>query len=182
MDKKGFTLVELLITIIIAVAISAVTFLNYAQKKSNTEMTATAQEAGALVREAESRTIAGDQNGTTGNGFWGVQFTNATNTTPYYSLFYATSTAGVASGTTVGRYTLPTSVSYVTSTIVAGGTLYFYYTSGFVPGAVIGAHETCVGYTCPAGTSTIMIGFYTPRSKPVLSSTVSIIPSGGVSY
>jgi prepilin-type N-terminal cleavage/methylation domain-containing protein len=182
MKRKGFTLIELLITVIIAVVIAAATFLDYSGKKQSTDLTAVTQEAGTLVREAQSRTMAGDQNGTTGNGFWGVQFSNSTNTLPFYALFYATSTAGVASGTVTGHYSLPSTIAYTTSSIATGGTVYVYYSSGLTPGISPGAHEACTGFSCPSGTSTIMVGLYTLNQIPLLSSTISIVPSGGVSY
>jgi prepilin-type N-terminal cleavage/methylation domain-containing protein len=182
MKRKGFTLIELLITVIIAVIITAATFLDYSGKKQGADVTATTQQAGTLVREAQNRTMAGDQNGTTGAGFWGVQFSNATNTSPFYALLYATSTAGIASGTVIGRYSLPSTIAYTTSSIATGGTLYVYYSNGLTPGVPPGAHEICSGYTCPAGTSTIAIGLYAVYQTPILSSTISIVASGGVSY
>ena len=126
--------------------------------------------------------MAGDQNGTTGAGFWGVQFSNVTNTVPFYTLFYATSTAGLATGAVIGHYALPSTIAYTTSSIATGGTLYVYYSSGLTPGTLPGAYEVCSGYTCPVGTSSIVIGLYTAYQIPVMSSTISIVPSGGVSY
>jgi prepilin-type N-terminal cleavage/methylation domain-containing protein len=182
MKSKGFTLIELLVTVIITVIIAAAMFLDYSGKKLGTDLTSATQEAGTLVREAQSRTMAGDQDGTTGTGFWGVQFSNVTNTPPFYALFYATSTAKVASGSVIGHYALPSTIAYTTSSIAAGGTLYVYYSNGLTPGTVPGAQETCTGYSCPAGTSTITVGLYAVNQTPILSSTISIIPSGEVNY
>ncbi|MDR3402409.1 MAG: hypothetical protein P4L99_07915, partial [Chthoniobacter sp.] len=80
------------------------------------------------------------------------------------------------------HYNFPVTVSFTTSTIAAGGTLYVYYSNGLSTGAAPGAYEVCSGYTCPAGTSTIAIGIYMPFQNPVLSSTISVFPTGGVSY
>jgi prepilin-type N-terminal cleavage/methylation domain-containing protein len=179
MKHKGFTLVELLMTITIAIILGTVVFVSFSGKKNGTDLSSTTQEIVTLLHEAQSRTIAGDQNGTTGNGFWGVQFTNATNTTntaPYYLLFYATSTAGLATANTIGHYPLPPTISYTTSSIAAGGTLSVYYSSP------PGVYEVCSGYTCPAGTSTIVVGLLLPFQKPILSSTILIAPTGEVSY
>jgi prepilin-type N-terminal cleavage/methylation domain-containing protein len=177
MKNKAFTLVELLITIALGVILGVVIFSSYAGKKNGTDLSSTTQEIIALLHQAQSRTVAGDQNGTTGNGFWGVRLTNGTSAvTPFFSLFYATSTAGLASANLIGHYLLPATVSYTTSSIAVGGTLYVYYS------ASPGVHEVCSGYTCPAGTSTIAVGIYMPLQKPVLSSTILIAPTGEISY
>jgi prepilin-type N-terminal cleavage/methylation domain-containing protein len=185
MNQKAFTLVELLMTIAIAVVLGVVVFASYSGKKNGTDLSSTTQEIVALLHQAQSRTVAGDQNGTTGNGFWGVELINGTGTvTPFFSLFYATSTARLASASLVGHYFLPGTVSYTTSSIAAGGTLNVYYSNGLSAGGNIspGVYELCNGYTCPVGTSTIIIGLYMPFQKPVLSSTISILPTGEVSY
>lgn len=182
MNRKGFTLLELLVTIGIIVVLSAVMFMNNSGKRSSTEFAAATQQVATLLREAQSRTLAGDQNGTTGNGFWGVSLVNATTTSPSYSLFYATSTAALASASVVSRYTLPSAITYTTSSIASGGTLYVYYSSGLTSGGTPGVSSSCVGYTCPVGTTTIIIGLIAPKRSPVASSTLSIVPTGGVSY
>lgn len=177
MKNKAFTLVELLITIAIAIVLGVVVFASYSGKNNSTDISSATQEIVALLHQAQSRTIAGDQNGTTGIGFWGVELINGTGTvTPFFSLFYATSTARLASASLVGHYFLPGTVSYTTSSIAAGGTLYVYYS------ASPGVYETCSGYTCPAGTSTIAVGLYMPLQKPILSSTILIAPTGEISY
>ncbi len=182
MKDKGFTLVELLITMAIMIVLGLVLFSSYSGKKNATDLSSATQEIVTLLHEAQSRTIAGDQNGTAGIGFWGVQLSNPSGTSPFYALLYATSTARIASGTVIGHYPLPTSVAYASSSIPTGGALYVYYANGLPSGGALGAYEICSGYSCPTGTSTIVIGLSTRYQKPPISSVISVVPTGEVSY
>lgn len=182
MSRKGFTLTELLITLLIAVAIGLFTYADYSGRRSASNLSTAAQEVSVILHEAQSRTLAGDTNGNSGQGFWAVEFGNPMSSPSFFGLLFETSTAHLASGTLVGGQTrLPPLVAFATSSIGSGGVLYIYYSNGaYPPGTAIGAYATCTGFTCP--TSTIAIQLAVPTVLPVISSTVVVSPTGEVSY
>jgi prepilin-type N-terminal cleavage/methylation domain-containing protein len=185
MSRRGFTLIELLIVVVISVVIGIVAFANYSGKQGKTSMQAVSQEAATSLREAQSRTLAGDENGTSWEGFWGIKFSNSTSTPAYFALFYATTTTAVASGTVSlvnGDTDLPPGIAYATSSVASGGSMFVYFSNGTAPaGMQPGAYAYCQGFSCPA-TSTITVSLYTPTQQPSLSSTLTIAPTGEVSY
>jgi len=155
--KKGFTLVELIIVFGLMIAISAVAFAILATRKVNTDLTSTTQQIATLLRQAQSD--AAEQEGDVP---WGVHFSNATNTPPFYALF----TTNYSTSTTVGNlYQLPSTVAYRTSTLASGATLDVIFSS-------------ITGFSS-VSTS---IGFYLPKQSSAFSSTISIASSGIVSY
>lgn len=110
----GFTLIEMMIVVGIIVVIGAVIGISLVGRRATTELTSTTQEMVALLREAQSDSMAQSQGAS-----WGVHFANTTNTTPFFALFktsYSTST-------TVGYYTLPATVQYATTSLAQGNTL-----------------------------------------------------------
>lgn len=81
--KRGFTLVEALITIAIIMVIGVVGALSLTGKKNSNDLSSTVSQAASLLREAESRSITETQGMS-----WGVHFANATRTAPFLcSLF-----------------------------------------------------------------------------------------------
>ncbi len=184
MKHRGFTLIEMLIVIAIVMVIGVALLLSAPGEKASLQVTSVTQEIATTLREAQSRTMSGDENGQTVSGFWGVEMANTTATTPYFGLFFATSTAGITSSIALvgGHYALPSSVAYTTSTLPVGGSLFVYYSAGGVaPGQPIGAYGICGGFTCPA-TTTISVGLYESRTTPLVSTTISIAPTGEVGY
>ena len=185
MKRSGFTLAEMLVVIGIVVVLGVILMLSAPGEKASVGAVSATQQIATLLREAQSRTFSGDENGGTTSGFWGVEIVNATNTSPFYTLFFATSTASVASSTVApvnGNNMLPSLVTFSTSSVPSGGTLYIYYSSGTVPpGQAIGAYAVCVGFTCPA-TTTISLSLYEFRSSPPVSTTLIVAPTGAVSF
>jgi len=155
--KKGFTLVELVLVFGIMLAISVVVFATLAGRKTTTDLTATTQQVGALLRQAQSDAMAQE-----GDVPIGVHFANATNTLPFYALF----TTSYSTATIIGSpYLLPSTVAYQTTTLASGATLDVIFSpiSGF------------------SSVST-SIGLYMPKQNVAFSSTISIASSGNVSY
>jgi type II secretory pathway pseudopilin PulG len=159
--RKGFTLVELLVVLGMMIVLGAVVFANLSGKKNNADLTATTQEAGTLLRQAQSDAAFQENNTQANDVAWGVHFANATATKPFYALFAGSYTAS----TTVGYYVLPSTVAYQTSTLAVGATLDVL----FSPITGISSVSTS-------------IGFYMPKENTALSSTISIASSGAVNY
>jgi type II secretory pathway pseudopilin PulG len=153
---SGFTLIELIITLGIFIVLSGIVIVNIAGQKSLTDITNTSAQIVATLREAQSDSMA-QKNGVS----WGVHFSNATNTTPFYALF----TTSYSPTTTVGYYPLPGSVAYNTSSLASGATadVIFSQLSG-------------------AASVSTSIMLYMPKQGVAVSSTISISPSGEVSY
>lgn len=152
--RRGFTLVELLVTAALIVVIGVVALVNLGGKRNDTNVVAAAQQVATLLRQAQSDSMAQE-----GDVSWGVHFANSTNTTPFYALF----SGSYATGTIVGRYHLPATVAYRTSTLASGATLDIIFSQ--VSGAA------------SASTS---IGLYMPNTA--FSSTISVASTGAVSY
>jgi prepilin-type N-terminal cleavage/methylation domain-containing protein len=153
--RRGYTLIELLVVIaIIAIIVIARYFVAGSQANLD-DLKDTAKQMEALLRQAQSNSMAQSQEVS-----WGVHFANATNTTPFYSLFESS----YATGTVMGTYTLPSTVSYTTSTLGVGSStdITFSQISG-----IASASKT--------------IGLYLTR-QPSQSSTISVASSGEVSY
>lgn len=120
--KKGFTLIEILLTLGIIAVIAVVTTLNLAGNRNKTLLTDTARQIGALLREAQSDSMAQSKGAS-----WGVHIDNVSSSVPYYSLFYESSTSGSGGPSyvdvTVGQYALPAGICYATSSVPAGSSL-----------------------------------------------------------
>jgi type II secretory pathway pseudopilin PulG len=158
---KGFTLVELLVVFGIMIALGAVVFANLAGRRSNADLTATTQEVGTLLRQAQSDATEQENNNQANDVAWGVHFANSTTTAPFYALF----TGSYAASTTVGYYALPSTVAYQTSTLATGATLDILFSP------ITGASSVSTS-----------IGFYMPKENAAFSSTILIASSGAVSY
>ena len=105
---------ELLIVLGFVVILSIVVLPSLYGRRSRIDLDNTTRQIVALLREAQSRSMA--QASSTS---WGVRFENSTTTTPFYALF-ATS---YATGTRIGYYRLPPSIRYATSSVAEGGFL-----------------------------------------------------------
>jgi len=155
--RKGFTLVELIVVLGITIAVGAIVFANLAGKRSTTDLSATTQQVGVLLRQAQSDAMQQES-----NVAWGVHFANSTGTAPFYALF----TTSYSTGTIVGKiYLLPSTVSYTTSTLAAGATL-----------------DVIFSPLSGASSVSTSIGFYMPKQNAAFSSTIFITSSGQVSY
>jgi prepilin-type N-terminal cleavage/methylation domain-containing protein len=157
--KDGFTIIEIIIVIAIIATISAIMFVTLLGKKGGTDLTTTASQIGAILREAESRSMAQTQ-----GAAWGVYFGNPTNTAPFYALFYN----AYSPTTTAGYYPLPVTVGYTSATIAAGSSLSVTFSQ------VTGL---------PSVSTTVGLYIFNPQKNLLTtSSIVSIGASGVVSY
>jgi prepilin-type N-terminal cleavage/methylation domain-containing protein len=157
--KKGFTLIEIVIAVAIIAVLGIAMVVSLLGRRSTTDLTSTASQIAALLREAESRSMSQTQGVS-----WGVYFGNPTNTTPFYALF---STA-YGPTTTAGYYRLPTTIGYVASTVAPGSSLSVTFSQ--INGL--------------ASVSTT-IGLYILNAQRTLLATTSIISvasSGEISY
>lgn len=111
-SRKGFTLFEIAIAVGVMVVIAVVSLVSLSGTKSNGDLTGTSQQATALLREAQSRSVS-----QTNGKVWGVHFDNVT--APFYALF----SGAYSAASTLGKYPLPADVSYVTSTVPSGSSV-----------------------------------------------------------
>lgn len=159
--RKAFTLVELIIVVAIIVVMGIVIFANLSSRRTDADLTSTAQEIATVLRQAQTDAMTQTNNTQAADVAWGVHFANATATTPFYALF----SGSYAASTTTGYYLLPSTVSYQTSTLASGATLDITFSP------ITGA----------ASVST-SIGLYMPRQSAAYSSTISVASSGEVNY
>jgi prepilin-type N-terminal cleavage/methylation domain-containing protein len=152
---KGFTLIELIIVIAIICLVSVMTVVLVPRKKSSTDLTLTVAQVGALLREAQSRSVT-DAQGVP----WGVYFSNATKTAPFYALF----SSSYSTATIAGYYRLPADIAYATATLASGATtsVLFQQVSGV--------------------SSAATIGFLSTSQRSLASSSVSVSAAGTVAY
>lgn len=153
-QKKGTTLIELLIVIAIIAILISFSFLNLFGTRGQNDLKSASQQIVATLREARSRSVAQ----TSGTG-WGVHFENSAN--PFYALFYS---ATYVSTTIIGYYSLPSDVGYATSDIAFGSfkEISFSQLSGLA-----------------SASTSITIYLLT---NPASSFTISMASSGAVSY
>lgn len=153
--SSGFTLVELLIVIGIIAIVAVVNLPNLLGRRNAGDLKNTATQIAILLRQAQSDSMAQE-----GGMAWGVHFQNATNTAPFYALFSSV----YSSTSTAGRYRLPNTVAYLTSTIPSGSSsdITFSQISG-------------------AASASTSVGLYLV-SQPSQQSIISIASSGAVSY
>ena len=152
--RAGFSILEALLVMFVGAILAAILFPGLAAYRNKNELSSTAKQIAATLREAQSRAGARASSTT-----WGVHFENSTSTYPFFSLFYGT----YATSTRVGYYKLPASVSYVTSTLGAGSSTEVTFSQ------VVGA---------PSASTSVSIIMRSGDS----SSTISVASSGAVSY
>ncbi len=109
--NEVFTLIEILIVVAIIVALSIVAVVSLVGQKNTNDLSSAVAQATALLGEAQSRSVT-----QTNNVSWGVHFSNATNTAPFYAIF----SSSYSPTTSIGYYRLPPDVAYATATIPAG--------------------------------------------------------------
>ena len=112
-SSQAFTLIEILITIAIVVAIGVFISINLVGQHNQADLSATASQMAASARQAQV-----DASSQSKNAVWGIHFSNATNTTPFYAIFTGSS---YASGTIQGsKHPLPSDVGYISGTLPSG--------------------------------------------------------------
>ncbi|MBI4087550.1 MAG: prepilin-type N-terminal cleavage/methylation domain-containing protein [Candidatus Liptonbacteria bacterium] len=113
-EVRGFSLIETLIVVGVIGIISIVVFSNLFTRSNRAALDSTVLQMVATLREAQSRSAAGEN-----SAAWGVRFDNTTGTAPFYALFRTSYT----SQNTAGYYRLPPDVNYATSSIAQGSSV-----------------------------------------------------------
>lgn len=93
MQKSGFTLLEVILTLAILAVISVISFSYLGGFKSGADLEETANQVVGKLREAQQKSMAGED-----NKKWGVHFDNA-GADPFYEIFSTTNS--YASGSTI---------------------------------------------------------------------------------
>lgn len=153
--KRGITLIEVVIFIGLAAAFGTIAVLNLLGRKNVSEFDATVKQVVALLREAQSRSVA--QSDSVG---WGVHFENSTATAPFYALFRSSYSVQ----NRVGYYRLPSTVGYATTSVALGASKDIIFTQ--ITGAVNAS--TSVGLLL--------------LNDPAVSSTIYVASSGAVRF
>ncbi len=112
--KKGFTMVELLVTLGVIAVIATFSVIGLSGYRSTATLTSATKQVGALLREAQSNAMAQSQ-----GAAWGVHFDNTIATAAFYSLFY-TMNGTYASSVQVNRSLLSAGVCYASSSVPVG--------------------------------------------------------------
>ncbi len=112
--RNGFTLIELMVVLAIIAIISIVTAVSLFSARNTNNLTNAANEIGALLREAQSRSANQIQ-----GAAWGVHFDNTNPSAPFYALFSGT----YSTSTRVDFSPLPTNIIFNTTTLASGTSL-----------------------------------------------------------
>ncbi|HOK20754.1 MAG TPA: prepilin-type N-terminal cleavage/methylation domain-containing protein [Candidatus Paceibacterota bacterium] len=81
-NSRGFTLIELIISLVIIAIIATVSFSNLSGHQEKMAVDLEAEKIVAYLRETRNRALAGQDNSS-----WGVHFVNVADGTDYYNLF-----------------------------------------------------------------------------------------------
>lgn len=105
-DRKGFSMVELLVAIAVLMVIGGVTLLNLYPARNAASIKGTTQQMVALLRQAQSLSVTQSQGSS-----WGVHFSNNASGSfaSVYALFKGTA---YAASSALGTYRLPSGVCY----------------------------------------------------------------------
>lgn len=156
-SAHGFTLAELLVSIAVLVVIGVVVFSSLQGRSPVASIDTTTTKIATLLREAQSKAVAGDD-----YSAWGVHFDNNV-TSPFFSLFrgsyQSTSTIG-------GVIPLSRNVRYASASIASGDSLDVTFLRG----------------TGRLATSTSIILEAVTGTAVVKTVTISISANGSVSF
>ncbi len=153
--RKGVTMVELMVSMAILGVLVFVATTVLIGRKSFSELDTATRQMTALLRDAQSRSIA--QSSSTS---WGVHFENSSGSTPFYSLF----ASSYSTSTRENYASLPVSVGYVSSSIAIGSSTDIVFNQ--MTGSV-------------ATSASVRIYLL---SNPAASSTISVSASGLVDW
>ncbi len=156
-------MIELLVIIGIIAVLGVVATLSLTGTRNTGVLKDTTQQIGALLREAQSDSMAQSK-----GAQWGVHFDNMTSTAEFYSLFY-TFNASYGSSTENGHYPLPSGLCYATSSVPLGSS------SSIIFGGISGA---------PSASTTITLQLMSGGgcAMAIASSTITISTAGAVGY
>ncbi len=154
--RSAFSIIETLLVVALTIVLGLLALKSYSGSQGKTDLDGTTKQMAVILRQAQGQSMSQSSNTT-----WGVYFSNTTATRPFFALI---SSSSYSTSTIAGRYILPTTLAFVTSTLAQGASL----TVSFAP--IIG--------TASASTSfTIYV-----MARPSLSSTISIASSGEVGF
>ncbi len=152
---KGFTLIELLITIAITVAAATFGAMNLISHRRERDVNFTIQEIIAVLRNAQSRSIAQEE-----GSRWGIYFNNPSgDSNDFYELFKG---VNYASGTVVSKIVLRSNIQFDIPASGSSSTLIFTPITGL-----------------PNASTTVKISLI---GKPTSSSTIIINNNGEIQY
>ncbi len=114
MNQRGFSLIELVAVVGIAMVLGTVAFIYVGGRQGTSELDASVSQIVASLRQAQQNALA-----SASSTPWGVHFDNTTSTTAYFAL-YASSTWSPAAE--VSRASLSSRISYDTSSLDVGQT------------------------------------------------------------
>lgn len=154
--QKGFSLIEIVIVLGVALILGAIFIPNLQGQRGVTELNITTKQMTALLREAQTKALL-EASSTS----WGVHFENSTSS-PFYALFSGTYT----SSTVATRALLPQNVQYTTSSLPTGSVreIIFLQHTGR-----------------PASSSSIQIELKY-KTGNLTTSTISVSTAGAVSF
>lgn len=151
---KGFTLIELVITLGIMVFLAGIGFLFISGYKSNQNINSTSQEIVSVLRNAQNRSLSQE-----GGGRWGVYFSNPVSGNDFYNLFKGSS---YSSSTIVSQTALSSGVQFDTPISGSSSSVVFSPVTGL-----------------PDNALTIKISL---TARPSVSSTIIINQNGQILY
>lgn len=151
--RRGFTVIELVLSMGIVVLFSLVMFASLMGRKGKTELEGDAQKITALLREAQSRSVS-----QASSSAWGVYFENAT--TSFFALYAGT----YSTSSRINFVRLSTNVQFISSTIAVGATR----TVSFAQLTGLASASTSIGVIL--------------RNDARFSSTISVASTGVVRY
>lgn len=149
-------MLEVLIAAALAIVLGVVGFIYLGGRRGTVEVQSSARQITAVLRDAQQRALSNASSTS-----WGVRFTNATATQPFYALF-ASSTYSTSS--VVEYHSLPLRIAYASSSLASGASRDIVFTQG-------------TGET--ATSSTIVVQLSSNASS---SYTISVSSIGRVTY
>ncbi len=152
---EGFTAIEMVVSVGIIVVITVIVVSSLFSERRQVDLENTTRQIAASLREAQSRSAAGE-----GGVTWGVHFENTTNTQPFFALFknvYGTSTRS-------SFHVLPRAIGFSTSTVALGSST-----------------EAVFGKVSGFPAASFRVGIFL-LSEPRKSSTINVATSGMVSH
>ena len=153
--RRGFTLIEMIITAAIVVILAAISLPGLLGGSQVSDLRSTSRALVASMRLAESQSVQEAQGMS-----WGIHLANPASSTPFYAVFSGTS---YVTGTVASMYRLPSTVAFASSTLPIGS-------------------STDVTFSVLSGLSSISTTFeFYLIAQPSLSSTISVASSGNVS-
>lgn len=163
MDRRGFSLTETVLAVVLTIVIGLVVIINLSQRKGTSDLNVATREIASFLRQAQANSVSG-----IGGSGWGVHFANPTTSGNYPSYTFFSGAAYVATATGNQTFRLPATVSYTTSSVAQGPSgrdILFAQVSG----------------AASASTGSLSITLFI-TARPTYSSTITISPTGAITF